>query len=389
MGNIVVIDMGNIVMRIAIIDYDDILQQLIHKHGVEQQWALIDQSFPFEQSSGFNLEMTITLPSSQGRIYFLRFNIIESNMHISNVNTICEFFQKAFQSMKNVTSQLNLDDESLSPINEFKYPTLYSNVPVSATNFLKQIAERVPISKEHYYLSSTGGYNDYYLKQISETFNVYIKKNHHYVESLIVAIDFLNRSTSECFFKSEKTAHGHNLLSEVEGPPPKYHLQPTYFSVDNIYPYLLVLVRSGTTIHRVDSYSKSIKVGSSVIGGATFLGLLRTLTKYTDPEKATSDATYGNNLEIDLSVGDIYGGGEESIGLKAGIIASSFAKASKLSEERISALKDKDIARSLLSMIIINILQIASLYAQMEGLERIIIVGTKFMSIELAESMEV
>jgi pantothenate kinase len=389
MGNIVVIDMGHTIMRVAIVDRNNKLQKSIYKYGINKEWALLGQSFPYEESNGLNLEMTIDLPDNGGKIFFLRYNVFEKSIPLSNYKVICRYLKKELKNKENEQNLKSPLKQNKQEVNEFPYTTKFPNITEFKTDFLKQLADCLNISKDDYYLNSTGGYNDYYLKDISEIFNVYIKKNHYYVESIINAIDFLNRFTKDCFFKSEKTANGHKLLTEVEGTPTKYHLKPSYFSMDNIYPYLLVLMRSGTTIHLVEAFNKSQKIGSSVIGGATFMGLIRMLTKYTDPEFATSEATNGNNMEIDLSVGDIYGGAIESLGLNQGIIASSFAKASKISDDKIAQLRDKDVTRSLLSMIIINVLQIASLYAQLEGLERIIVVGTKFMRIELAESMEV
>lgn len=47
-------------------------------------------------------------------------------------------------------------------------------------------------------------------------------------------------------------------------------------------------------------------------------------------------AERGDNTNVDMLVGDIYGGGYEKIGLKASTIASSFGKVFKKQTEAIS-----------------------------------------------------
>ena len=60
----------------------------------------------------------------------------------------------------------------------------------------------------------------------------------------------------------------------------------------------------------------------------------------------------GDNGNVDMLVGDIYGGDYNKIGLKATTIASSFGKVIKVSpEERKKKFKQQDIARSLLYLV--------------------------------------
>jgi pantothenate kinase len=57
-----------------------------------------------------------------------------------------------------------------------------------------------------------------------------------------------------------------------------------------------------------------------------FWGLIRLLNYYNDPTEAVYAAASGDSSKIDMSVGDIYGGGYTGIGLPEGAIASSFGK---------------------------------------------------------------
>lgn len=84
----------------------------------------------------------------------------------------------------------------------------------------------------------------------------------------------------------------------------------------------------------------------------------------------------GDNANVDMLVGDIYGGDYPKIGLKGSTIASSFGKVIKIPpEERKTKFKQQDIARSLLYLVSNNIGQIAYLNAQAHGITRIYFSG--------------
>ena len=60
-------------------------------------------------------------------------------------------------------------------------------------NKLKQLGKDINVS-------STGGYNDFYLNFLQETFDIKIKKTRMFFSYVISAIDFLNKNTEDCFF---------------------------------------------------------------------------------------------------------------------------------------------------------------------------------------------
>ena len=81
-----------------------------------------------------------------------------------------------------------------------------------------------------------------------------------------------------------------------------------YFSLkDELYPYLLVNLRSGATFHRVDSKTQTKRITGSAIGINVWLGILRLLNAFNDPQEAIDGALHGDNRNCDLSVGNIYG----------------------------------------------------------------------------------
>jgi type II pantothenate kinase len=76
-------------------------------------------------------------------------------------------------------------------------------------------------------------------------------------------------------------------------------------------------------------------VGTS-IGSSTFWGILRLMGFFSDPTEAILSALKGDSSNVDMSVGDIYGGSYPSIGLKESMIASSFGRLKDLTSEEIA-----------------------------------------------------
>ena len=85
-------------------------------------------------------------------------------------------------------------------------------------------------------------------------------------------------------------------------------------------------VRSGASFTRVDSADSMTRICGTSIGGAFFWGILRLLNFYNDPTEAVYAAAKGDSTRIDMSVGDIYGGNYQGVGLAENFIASSFGK---------------------------------------------------------------
>lgn len=95
---------------------------------------------------------------------------------------------------------------------------------------------------------------------------------------------------------------------------------------EELYPYLLVNLRSGATFTRVNSKDSFHRVLGTSIGSSFFWGILRLLNFFNDPSEAVEAALHGDSSNIDMSVGDIYGGSYAGIGLSNLHIASSFGK---------------------------------------------------------------
>lgn len=142
----------------------------------------------------------------------------------------------------------------------------------------------------------------------------------------------------------------------------------------------MVNIKGGVGYYHIDGDTIFKRVGGSIIGESTFNALSRLMTKFTDSEEAYKSGLIGSNKNIDMTVEDIYGDKLTNLGLSKDIIASSFGKAvvdkSKLTYD------ERDLVRSLITMIAINIGQMSWLYSEIERVNNIIIVGSKFVGEE-------
>jgi pantothenate kinase len=144
---------------------------------------------------------------------------------------------------------------------------------------------------------------------------------------------------------------------------------------NDLYPYLLVNIGSGVSMIKVDGEGQYERVSGTNVGGGTFWGLGRLLTKCKTFDEILEISQSGDNSAIDMLVGDIYGGLDYSkIGLSASTIASSFGKVIGQDKD-LSEYRREDIALSLLRMISYNIGQVAYLNALRYGLKRIFFSG--------------
>jgi len=143
-------------------------------------------------------------------------------------------------------------------------------------------------------------------------------------------------------------------------------------SLDNqLFPYLLVNIGSGVSIVKVDGENQFERVSGTNLGGGTFWGLCRLLTRCKGFDEMLELARHGDNSKVDMLVGDIYGGADYAkAGLSAATIASSFGKAAVLDKD-LEEYDPADIALALCRMVSYNIGQLAFLNAQRYGVKRI------------------
>ncbi|CCW62448.1 unnamed protein product [Phytomonas sp. EM1] len=185
------------------------------------------------------------------------------------------------------------------------------------------------------------------------------------------------------------------------------------------YPYLLINIGSGISFIKCFGPDGShVRVGGSPIGGATFWGLTRILTNLTSWDEVLEIMRLdgpGDNKNVDLLVGDIYGYNVKELPamLSCESVASSFGKFgserfyeaacsgpvdhfaddntgellspvlnmttapfhAQNSDKSPSVASSLDIVRSLLNMISGNVTQLAYLHAKIHGVKNIFFAG--------------
>ncbi|KAI3761367.1 hypothetical protein L1987_51781 [Smallanthus sonchifolius] len=206
-------------------------------------------------------------------------------------------------------------------------------------------------------IKATGGGAYKFADLFKEKLGVVIEKEDE-MDCLVAGANFLLKA-----IRHEAFTHKEGLKEFVQ------------INHNDMYPYLLVNIGSGVSMIKVDGDGKFQRVSGTNVGGGTYWGLGRLLTKCKSFDELLELSKMGDNSAIDMLVGDIYGGLDYSkIGLTASTIASSFGKAISENKE-IEDYRPEDISLSLLSMISYNIGQISYLIALQYGIKRIFFGG--------------
>ncbi|GAB2280468.1 Pantothenate kinase 2, mitochondrial [Dionaea muscipula] len=206
-------------------------------------------------------------------------------------------------------------------------------------------------------MKATGGGAFKFADLFKEKLGVILDKQDE-MSCLVTGVNFLLKAVpSEAF-------------TYINGKKQFVQIDPT-----NLFPYLLVNIGSGVSLIKVDGDGKFERVSGTNVGGGTFWGLGKLLTKCKSFDELLELSQQGNNRVIDMLVGDIYGGMDYAkIGLSATAIASSFGKPVSENKE-LEDYRPEDLARSLLRLISNNIGQIAYLNALLFGIKRIFFGG--------------
>lgn len=161
-------------------------------------------------------------------------------------------------------------------------------------------------------LNVTGGGAFKFEKLLKERLNVAINK----LDEMKMLVDGLNFVLSHV--QNEVFTYSHETKKQTFVPPK---------DEAESFPYLLVNIGSGVSILKVESKDEFHRVSGSSIGGGTFWGLACQMAGVTTWDEVHEMSISGDNRNIDLLVGDIYGTGYDKLGLDANVIASSFGKA--------------------------------------------------------------
>ncbi|KAA3462630.1 pantothenate kinase 1 [Gossypium australe] len=196
-------------------------------------------------------------------------------------------------------------------------------------------------SSDKIFIKATGGGAYKFADLFKEKLGVSLDKEDE-MECLVTGANFLLKAVHQ------------EAFTYLDGQKEFAQIDP-----NDLYPYLLVNIGSGVSMIKVDGDGKFERVSGTSLGGGTFWGLGRLLTKCKNFDELLELSHQGNNRVIDMLVGDIYGGTDYAkIGLSATTIASSFGKAISDNKELVDY-KPEDISRSLLRMISNNIGQVS------------------------------
>ncbi|KAK1302878.1 Pantothenate kinase 2 [Acorus calamus] len=213
------------------------------------------------------------------------------------------------------------------------------------------------LTDENAIIKATGGGAHKFADVFKERLGVSIDKEDE-MDCLVAGANFLLKAIR------------HEAFTHMEG-------QKEFVQIDHndMFPYLLVNIGSGVSMMKVDGDGQFERVSGTNVGGGTYWGLGRLLTNCKSFDELLELSQRGDNKNVDMLVGDIYGGLDYSkIGLSASTIASSFGRTISESKE-LSDYRPEDISLSLLRMISYNIGQISYLNALRYGLKRIFFGG--------------
>ncbi|KAG4098505.1 fumble [Neocallimastix lanati (nom. inval.)] len=213
-------------------------------------------------------------------------------------------------------------------------------------------------------ISCTGGGSYKFEEYFRENYDIEIKKYDEFKSLLAGLNTLLKYSPNESYhYKIDDT------INDSDKPIPDVYDA----DAKSIFPYLLVNVGSGVSVLHVKDENTFERVSGSGIGGATFSGLVRALTNISSFDEALQASRVGNSANVNMLVGDIYGGEYQSFNLPAEMVASFFGKFAK--NDTMDKASDADICNALLVMITNNVGQVAYLNAMRYNLSRIYFSG--------------
>jgi len=115
--------------------------------------------------------------------------------------------------------------------------------------------------------------------------------------------------------------------SPDSGPKSSMTKIPRPLKLDELFPLLVVNIGSGVSIIKVESPSSMRRVSGTAVGGGTYFGLCKLLTRCETFDEAMDMAERGDSRRVNMLVSDIYGGGYDKVGLPGTLTASFFGKA--------------------------------------------------------------
>ena len=255
MGSSLTLDLGHSCLRATLYDPNDLLTGIFVKNG----FIYDSNSHFYDSKDGFVTDLSFSSSLMPGKFHFLQFEILNSDQFfVSNsFQVLILFLEDQMSSNKNLYEKLMeiINENKNKPQMSLNFKN-YSSINVdNIMNKLKLINSKMwhsPLKTTPIY--TTFGYNDFFLDNLQEMFELKIIRKKKYFPMIIQAIDFLNSSINDCFFKFtnpiiKDKKKNDSIIAQLES------INPQFFSLpDNLYPYILVSIRSGATFIKVLSF---------------------------------------------------------------------------------------------------------------------------------------
>ena len=225
---------------------------------------------------------------------------------------------------------------------------LTNNFEKDIFHFLIEIDKKIKIDK----IEATGGGAYKFYNITKNEFNIELIK-HDELLSLVYGYKFMNK---------------YNSFYEIDNNISK-SISPSEFT----FPHITVNIGTGVSFLKVSSLDKYERIGGTLLGGGSFIGLAKTMIHLDNYDEIIELATKGNYENVDLTLKDLM---KEEDKIENCVI-SSFGKIPEYIQKDIkNSLRKEDIALSLFNMICYEIAQYGILYAEKYNINTIYYFGT-------------
>lgn len=266
-------------------------------------------------------------------------------------------------------SKLNPDYDGLLLLNEY-----YSHLVVSELfPFLEKLKEKTNVSE----LYLTGGGSVKFSDMLKANFSLH---KFDEITSLIKGL-FMTQKQSLYYLENHTLKELLINIKQDDYEIMSLNNRQIPFSKNLKLPYLVVNIGSGVSIVKVNSVTSFERIGGTMCGGGTLIGLAKLLIGTDNFHEILDLAKKGDHRKLDLLVSDIYGrkmsDKDEDNLLEKDVLASSFGKVYQiLNNDSNHIFLKEDIAQSLLILICFQIAQLGYLYSKLNGIEEIVYLGT-------------
>lgn len=246
------------------------------------------------------------------------------------------YLQPHVPSSKNELRPLKIHrvDESISTALSVQVPVLNGVLHFFATEtrnihkLLKFIRSHwAHANPAHRHIRATGGGAYKYAQLFQREIDVTLAHLDE-MKCTVAGLNFLLTSVDHEVYYYKNTQDPHAATPSIFPSLPNLsHSRHFVESTRSPFPYLLVNIGSGVSIVKVTDHDSYERVSGSSLGGGTFWGLSRLLFNCETFDDVINLTRKGNNSNVDMLVGDIYGGSYAGLGLDKAVIAASFGKA--------------------------------------------------------------